>query len=72
MQKFLVFTMPKDVGVMHLRYIEDTDANGQHIEEYLDSMGDIFWAVFPASVPFDRAEQNFQSYVAFRRQLRHS
>lgn len=66
MQKFLVFTAPKIGGNITVCHIEDENAHGQYIEEYLDSMGDIYWAIFPATVPVDKAGQIFKNYVACR------
>lgn len=68
MKNYLVCTMNKDTGEVNFKYIETEDDDDSIIEEYIDSMGYVLWAIYPSSVPYDKATADFAKYTKYKMQ----
>jgi hypothetical protein len=66
LMKFLVITADKNTGEINHKHIEAETAKDTVIEECLDGMGEIFWAVYPPTVPVEVAHDNFSDYLKYR------
>ena len=63
MKEYLVYTMSKSTGEVHKKYILDESSEGLFIEEYIDTMGDVIWAVFNPGASEELADKAFAEYV---------
>lgn len=65
MNHYLVCTMSKDTREVNFKYIEAEGPDSVIIEEYIDSMGYVIWAVYPSSVSYEEATTNFARYTHY-------
>ena len=63
MKNYLVCTMSKDTGEVNFKHIEAESPKSVIIEEYIDSMGYVIWAVYPPSVSYEEATTDFARYT---------
>lgn len=68
MKNYLVCTMNKDTGEVNFKYIDAESPDSVIIEEYIDSMGYVLWAIYPSSVPYDNATADFAKYIQWKMQ----
>jgi hypothetical protein len=66
--KYLVITADKNTGEINRKHIEAKTAKDPAIEEYLDGMGETFWAIYPPTVSEEVALSNFSDYLKYRTQ----
>ena len=65
MKNYLVCTMNKDTGEVNFKHIDAESPDSVIIEEYIDSMGYVIWAVYPPSVSYEEATANFARYINY-------
>jgi hypothetical protein len=62
-KKYLVATCNKDTGEINFKHIEAESGKDAVIEEYIDSMGNVLWAIYQPGIKEADAKYDFQRYV---------